>query len=140
MIYNIVRLLYFKNRSITWISGRIHEDVEGGLIVNTSIVTKGEHPIILDTTIVAAVMSPVITKALDLLVSEIQKRISQKKEVKQQTMRQRPSIPPSTPIQQIDVQQEGQEGAITKGVTSSVDKLAQQPPLQGLAQPLTRQQ
>lgn len=64
---------------ITWISGRIHEDVDRGLIVNISTATKGEHSILLDTTIVAAVISPVITKALDLLVADIQKRINRNK-------------------------------------------------------------
>ena len=71
---------------VTWVSGRIYEDVDRGLIVNTSTVTKGQHSILLDTTIMAAVISPVITKALDLLVSEIQKRINQKKRAQQQTL------------------------------------------------------
>lgn len=74
---------------VTWISGRIYEDVDRGLIINnTSMVTKGQHSVLLDTTIVAAVISPVIAKALDLLVSEIQKRINQKKQLQQPQQQQ----------------------------------------------------
>jgi len=63
---------------ITWISGRIYEEVDigrGG--VNTSTVTKGKHSLVFDTTIAAALLTPFITKGLDLLVSDIQKRIKQ---------------------------------------------------------------
>jgi hypothetical protein len=77
---------------VTWICGRIYEDVDRGLIINTSTVTKGEHSVSLDTTIVAAILSPIITKAMNLLISEIQKRINQKKQAEAQA--------PSRPEQQ----------------------------------------
>jgi hypothetical protein len=43
-----------------------------------------EHSILLDTTIVAAVISPFVTKSLDLLVSEIQKYIKKRGKVHHQ--------------------------------------------------------
>ncbi len=72
---------------VAWVSARIYEDVDRGLIIkNTSTVIKGEHSLVIDTTITAAFISPLVTTAMELLFSDVQKRINQKKQAQGKIM------------------------------------------------------
>jgi tetratricopeptide (TPR) repeat protein len=108
------------SEDIAWISGRIIEEVDRGQVVVVSTATKGKHSIQLDTTIVAAVLSPVITKGLDLLVSQIQKHIKLKKtEAPTQLPEERKKLTSAYPGTSIDISSSIRKESNAK--SSSVD-------------------